>query len=328
MTEQIQNLYRQAWNKIKTAENILLVTHYNPDGDGLSSVCAMIELLKLENKRYFAYCHDEPPKNFDFLPNLEKINFYGDKSTELENFSQFDLIIIFDCGSLSRTKLTEEIINKQNNQFVIEMDHHPKIDDFSDLEIRNSRAAATAEIVYYFFKANQLRINKNIANCLLTGILTDTANFLYPATSEETIKISSELLSMGAKLPQITESTLRNKSLEAMKIWGKIMANLLINQKYNFAITALTLEDINGFDIKSEELEGLSNFLGNLYGVRGILLLREEKDGIIKGSLRTSDPDVDLSKLAQQLGGGGHAKAAGFSLVGRLEKLENGWKII
>jgi len=326
MDEQILIKFKQAWDKIKNANNIFLVTHYNPDGDGLSSVCAMIELLKLQEKKFFAYCFDEPPRTFDFLPNLEKINFHSDQP--VTDFYKHDLILVFDCGSLSRTKLDKEISEKETGQFVIEFDHHPKIDNYSDLEIRNSRAAATAEIVYYFFKANQIRINKNIANCLLTGILTDTANFLYPATSDATIKISSELLSMGAKLPQITESTLRNKSLEAMKLWGKIMANLQINLNYNFAITALTLEDIDGLDIKNEELEGLSNFLGNLYGVKAVMLLREETKGILKGNLRTADPTIDLSKLAQKLGGGGHTKAAGFSMEGHLEKTEKGWKVI
>lgn len=329
MNEQISRLLRQAYSKISEANNILLVTHFNPDGDGLSCVCAMTELMKQLGKNYYAYCHSQPASTFDFLPNLEKIHFHheNNQSPDLENFNQYDLIIVFDCGSLNRTKLTEEISNRLPSQFVIEIDHHPKIEDYADLEIRDSQAAATTEIVYHFFKTNQIKINKNIANCLLTGILTDTANFLYPSTSESTIKISSEMLSLGAKLPQITENTLRTKSLSAMKLWGKIMSNLQINPKYNLAFTVLTQSDLNGGLINNEEIEGLSNFLGNLYGVKGIMLLREEADGTIRGSLRTADQATDLSKLAQKLGGGGHAKAAGFTIDGRLEQTEKGWII-
>jgi phosphoesterase RecJ-like protein len=329
MDSQTTQLYQTAFQRIEQADKILLVTHYNPDGDGLSCVCAMAEYLKLIHKDYFIYCYNQPAATFEFLPNIEQFNYHHEASElpEVPNFNNFDLILVFDCGSLSRTRLEVEIKTRTPNQFVIEFDHHPKIEDYADLEIRDHQAAATTELVYHFFKTNRLKMNRNIANCLLTGILTDTANFLYPSTSESTIKISSEMLSLGAKLPQITESTLRTKSLEAMKLWGKIMSNLQINPKYNLAITVLTQSDLNGGSINSEELEGLSNFLGNLYGVKAIMLLREEADGKIRGSLRTADQATDLTRLAHLLGGGGHAKAAGFTIEGKLIKSENSWRV-
>lgn len=330
MDELTLKRYQQAAQKVEAAHKILLVTHYNPDGDGLSCVCAMAEYLKLIQKDFYLYCYSQPATTFEFLPNLEQIHFHNETQvgSDLPQFESFDLIIVFDCGSLSRTRLETEISSRTANQFVLEFDHHPKMEDYSDLEIRDQHAAATTELVYHFFKINHLKMNKNIANCLLTGILTDTANFLYPSTSELTIKISSEMLSLGAKLPQITENTLRTKSLEAMKLWGKIMSNLQINPKYNLAMTVLTQKDLNGSSINSEELEGLSNFLGNLYGVKAIMLLREEADGNIRGSLRTADQATDLSSLAHLLGGGGHAKAAGFTITGKLIKTENSWKVI
>lgn len=331
--------YQKAYGKILAAQNILLVTHYNPDGDGLSSLCLMIELLENLGKKYLAYCYDEPALTYSFLPHWEKIH-YRQKRNNLNNgrnlpeenawlnFSRFDLIIVLDCGSLSRTKLVEEISRRGENQRIIEFDHHPKMDNYADLEIRDPQAAATAEIIYHFLKANKIKINRRMAGCLLVGIMTDTANFLYPSTSEQTVKIAAEMLALGARLPQIIENTLRNKSLASLKIWGKIMSNLQINPKYNFAVTVLTLKDINTSGAEDEELEGISNFLGNLYGVKGVLLLREEAGGFIRGNLRTAHPEIDLNNLAKLLGGGGHAKAAGFTLEGRLEKTEKGWKII
>ncbi|KKR19816.1 MAG: DHH family protein [Parcubacteria group bacterium GW2011_GWE2_39_37] len=331
MNEQTINLYKQAFNKIMKAQNILLVTHQRPDGDALSSICAMIEFMKINNKSFFAYSQDEPAKTFNFLPNIELINFDVKMKKlpeeQLANFGSFDLIIVLDCGSVSRTNLGIEISKRQPNQFVIEFDHHPKISDYANLEIRDTKISATAELVYYFFKINQVRINRNMANCILTGILTDTANFLYPSTSEMTVKISSEMMSLGAKLPQITENTLRNKSLAAMRLWGKIMSSLQINPKYNFATTILTKADMAEHAVDPEELEGISGFLSNLYGVNGIMLLQESGNGIIRGNLRTSSPDVDLSKLARMLGGGGHAKASGFTIEGEMVKTEEGWKI-
>ncbi len=319
-----KNVYIKAFNKIKQAHKILLVTHNQPDGDALSSICALIELLINLNKNFFAYCYDAPSRQFNFLPHLEKINSHKNELI----FSEYDLIIALDCGNLNRTKLTREIKNKSSNQFIIEFDHHPKIDNYANIEIRDSSSSSTAEILYHFFKNNKIKINKNLAVCILTGILTDTGNFLYPNTSDQTIKIASEMLLYGARFSQILESTWRNKSLSAMQIWGQAINNLRINQKYNFACSVLTYQDLSQEGTADEGSEGIASFLSNLYGVNGLILLREEEKGKIKGNLRTNNPQIDISKLAQVLGGGGHAKASAFVIEGSIKKTDKGWKII
>jgi phosphoesterase RecJ-like protein len=315
-------LHNKIFNKIKEAENILLVTHEKPDVDAVSSVCAFIDLLERLKKPYFAYCFDAPPRQFDFLPYLEKIS----AQKNALNFNNYDLIIIFDCGGMGRTKLTDEITNRSKHQFIVEIDHHIKVGSYADLELRDPEKASTTELVYNFFKANKIRINKNVANCVLAGILTDSGNFIYAATTGRTIKIASEMLSRGANLVRIMESTLRNKNLPALKIWGKAMSRTRINKKYNIAFTVLTLDDIG--DLNEEDLEGIPNFLGNLHNVKAIMLLREQKDGTIKGSFRSAHGNTNVAMLAQVLGGGGHVKAAGFTVEGRLEMTENGWMVL
>lgn len=315
--------YIQIYNKIKEAENILLLTHEKPDVDAVASVCAFIEFLESLEKKYFAYCYDAPPQQYAFLSHTEKIT--SDKNKL--DFSEFDLIIIFDCGSIKRTKLEDEILKKNKNQFLIEIDHHIKIEDCADLELRDSSAASTTLLVYEFFKANKIRINKNIANCVLAGILTDSGNFIYQTTNEQTVKISGEMLKAGANLPRIMDNTLRNKNLPALKIWGEAMARIQINKKYNIAFTILTAEDAK--DLDEEDLEGIPNFLGNLNNVKAIMVIREQSDNTIKGSFRSAHPDADVSKLAQALGGGGHIKASGFNIPGKLFKTRNGrWEIV
>lgn len=311
--------YIKAYNYIKDANRILLATHDRPDGDAAASVCAMVEILELINKPYSVFCLDLPSVHYNFLPHWDKFK------TQV-NFSDFDLIIALDCGSVERTNLSKEILARNKNQIIIEIDHHPKIKDYADLEIRMIEASSTTELIYHFIKTNNITINKNIATCILTGILTDTANFLYPATSADTIHIASEMLSHGARLPKINEFTLRNKSINSMKTWGLALANLQINKKYNFGVTVLKLDQVSHLD--EEELEGISGFLSNLHEVKGIMLLREQKDGTIKGSLRSASPKIDISKLAQILGGGGHATASGFTIPGQLEKTETGWEIV
>lgn len=315
-------IYKRIYSKIKEAGKILLVTHERPDVDAISSVCAMIELLEKEGKSYFAYCYNSPPRQYDFLPNVQKIT--ADK--EKLNFREFDLIIIFDCGGMNRTKLAEEILSRNKNQFIIEIDHHIKTEDYADLELRNPKASSTTEVVYDFFKTNGVRINKNMAQCILSGILADSGNFLYATTSDKTVKISGEMLTRGANLPQIMDNTLKNKSLKAMKAWGKAMDRVKLNKKYNIAFTILTKDDTEG--LEEEEIEGIANFLGNMSEVKAIMVLREEKNGLIKGSLRSAHPTTNVSILAQALGGGGHIKASGFTIEGRFEKTNKGWRVI
>ena len=315
--------HRIAYKKLKKAKKVFLVIHEKPDGDAISSVCAMIDLLEDLEIEYYAYCFSEIPNNFCFLPHTEKIN-----NQKPDDFSIYDLIIPLDCGSMSRTTLIDEISGRGKNQKVIEFDHHLKVDSYSDIEIREIRAASTTEIIYDFFKKNKIKINKTKATCILTGISTDTGNFLYPSTSEKTIRISSEMMVRGARLPNIIDSTWRNKSISGMKLWGIAINNLEINKKYNFATTVVTREDIRNTGASEEDIEGISGFLSNLDNVAGLLMLREDDDGMIKGSFRTAREDVDVAQIARVLGGGGHTKAAGFKIKGRIVRENDGWRIV
>ncbi|MFW5888266.1 MAG: DHH family phosphoesterase [Patescibacteria group bacterium] len=329
--------YRLAYNKIKEADNILLLTHQRPDGDALSSMCAFTLLLDRLHKNYAAFCYDRPSAAFHFLPNIEKITTvppeFGKESGKKQSgkyFSDFDLIIILDCGSIHRTGLGEEIIrHKDQDQFLLEFDHHPKVEDEGDLEIRKPEAASTTEVLYYFFQKNNITIDKDIANCILTGILTDTANFLHPTTTKNSMNIASKMLLSGAYFPKITKSTWQNKTISSMKLWGIALDNLKINKRYNIAFTVLTLDDIEKYKENGEAFDSIAGFLSNIGGeLKAVLFLREEEKGKIKGSLRAIDPTMDVSKLANYFGGGGHAKASGFMIEGSIEKTEKGWKII
>ena len=141
------------------------------------------------------------------------------------------------------------------------------------------------------------------------------------------------MLVYGAQFPLIVKNILYNKSLSAMKLWGLVLNNLQINSKCNLAFSTLTLEEIGRFDNSEDVFDSISGFLSNLYGVKAVLFLREEKNDLtgiiqIKGSLRSSHPHIDVSKLAKIFGGGGHTKASGFVIDGRLEKNKNGWRLV
>jgi phosphoesterase RecJ-like protein len=141
------------------------------------------------------------------------------------------------------------------------------------------------------------------------------------------LQVASHLLNIGARHQEINKNILRNKSLSLLKLWGRAFERLRYNSSYDLAFTVITSQDITECGAESESASGLSNFFNDLAGAKASLVLIEQPDGTIKGSLRTTRDDVDVAKLAKTLGGGGHQKAAGFSVSGRLVYNEGNWFI-
>jgi bifunctional oligoribonuclease and PAP phosphatase NrnA len=328
--------FKASWKKILESKRVLLVSHLSPDVDAIASLGALIEVLKDLNKDFVAFA-DGKNDDYYFIPNeeyiigskddlfravKEKYNDGKDFDSGILNF--FDLIISVDCGSVERTSLSDEIEEINDfmlDTFIIEFDHHPLVTSYADIEIKVP-LASTTEVLYHFVDINNLDINRSLANCLLAGILTDTANFLYPSVSSSTLKIASEMMTLGAQFPKLTNKTWRNKSVSEMKLWGLALNNLQVNKKYNVAFSVLLHEDLNEFKKKfggwgSDIFSDIVGFLSSLSEADAVFLLREEEVGNIKGSIRAgSNSAVDVSRFASFFGGGGHKKAAGFFIKG------------
>lgn len=332
-----QEKLKLAYRKILLAKRILLIGHLSPDADTLSSISAIIELIKDKGKYFYAFSQGKKDGDFSFMPNEALI-----KSVEPDSLDFFDLIITLDCGSLSRTGievLIKEAIKfrgKEKKPFFIEIDHHEKTESLFDLEIRYSDKASTSLIIYDLLKANNLEITKNISNCILSGLISDTGCFMYSNSSPKAISVASEMLSRGASFNKILKATTKNSNLLSLKLWGKAIENLHFNPQTGLASSGLKEEEIlelkNKFKENSEnlvisDLFGLIvSFICSLKGVKIALLLREE-GGIIKASLRTNENNINVAQIAAKFGGGGHQKAAGFSMKGELIKTSNGWKV-
>lgn len=339
MTEQTI-LFQKIFQEFISAKNILIVGHLNPDGDALSSVCSLLELAEKYEIPAHAFCRDcKNSGAFDYLPHIQKI---ADTAEFLGDLKNFDVIIAVDCGSLARTNLEAQIIalkKEPKRPLLIEFDHHPSNEHWPDLEVRLPEKAATAEIIHDFLKANGEEINRDQADCILTGLLSDTGNFLYSKTSTTNLIIASEMVACGARFAKIVDRLIHNQSLLTMKLWGLALNNLRINKKYNLAFSVLTRPEIDEIlqEASAEDLDNFSGqdifgeiagWLSNLSGVSAIMLLREDPEGLVKGSLRSVQDGVDVSKLAKKFGGGGHPKASGFTLSGSLIKDDGKWRII
>ena len=173
----------------------------------------------------------------------------------------------------------------------------------------------------------RIPINRHAATSLLTGILTDTGHFSNLGTTQEAMEIASDLLAKGADHRTITEATMRNKSIGTLQLWGRALSRLTINHTTGVVSTVVTLEDLKECGVDGEATTGISNFLNSLSEGKIALVLQEDANNLIKGSLRTTS-DINVADIAKQFGGGGHAKAAGFKIKGKLVKTQRGWKVV
>lgn len=333
LTEKLQLAYQ----KIKKAKNILLVGHIYPDADAVASLGAMIEIAKNNGLAFYAFASQKPAGAYSFISNESLVNpIYPD------DLLIFDIILIVDCGSISRTGLEgdlrkiikdEQLGLLSQRPYIIEFDHHEQQESYADLEIRDPNKAATTEVIYHFLVANHLEITKTLADCILIGLMTDTGHFLHANASREALAIASEMLLRGASLPRIINKTAHNKSFATLKVWGRALEKMKFNESTGLAAAALSAQDLEELltpaekELNADLFGDIVSFISYLSGVRIALLLREEGD-LIKASLRTNDNDIDVAALAAKWGGGGHKKAAGFSVKGSLKETETGWSII
>jgi len=327
---------QSAYDKFRLAGRVLIVGHTSPDADALSSIGAMIEIIRPLGAEIYAYADRKPNDTYSFIPGADLVSVI-----EPDDLLKFDVILILDCGSISRTSLEARLRTLlkadaegrlRRRPYIIEFDHHQPQETYADLEIRLPDKASTTEIIYHFLKANNLEITKVLANCILIGLMTDTGHFLHANSSREAIAVSSEMLLRGASLPKIVSHTVNNKSFVSLKIWGRALENLHFNEETGLASSGLTAAELDDLLSPAAVLEAdlfgdIVSFLSTLNGVKVALLLREDGERI-KGSLRTNYEGIDVAAIAQTFGGGGHKKAAGFSIEGRIARTEKGWKVL
>ncbi|MFZ5364753.1 MAG: DHH family phosphoesterase [Patescibacteria group bacterium] len=311
------------FERLNAAQRILIVCHVNPDADTLGSAAAFFNYLTDQNKNVICFCQNEIPQYLSEFKNHLRIIHELDS----QRFDWYDTIVTLDCGEAKQTGINDFIAQRSKNCFVINIDHHHTNDIFGDLNLVMPDASSTSEIIYELFRAQRVKLNRKILNLLLTGIMADTTFFSNGATKAASLSIASELLSGGADLKVVMASLWKNKNIDTLKFWGQILSRLEYSSENEIAYTVITRRDLAEKNLSEEVIGGLSNFLTNLYQPKFVLVLRETDNGQIKGSLRTTRNDVDVSKLAQRLGGGGHKKAAGFTIDGKLEKVGGRWMI-
>lgn len=315
----MNHIYEQIYRKLLSANRIVLVAHKNPDGDTLGAVTGLLYWLTSFGKFAVPFCASAIPKEYDFLYGISRF------TSDPKAFLSADLVCVLDAGSLGHAGVAD-YINEGDRARIMNIDHHNVNDGYGIINLVESKASSTSEVIYRLVKSFGIKFSSEPATSLLTGIITDTSFFVNAATSTEAMAAAGEMLGSGAEYNKIHRRLFKNKSLMAISLWGKALERLSFNSEYGIATTAIKLSDYEGSE-GEEAMEGITNYLCATLKVPVILALREVSGGKVKGSLRTVT-DIDVSAFAKALGGGGHKKAAGFTIEGHLEENENGWKIV
>ena len=209
----------------------------------------------------------------------------------------------------------------------INIDHHASNDNFGEINFVITDVASASMIVYQILKALKCKITPATANALMTGIYTDTGGFMHQNTTPLTYQYAAELIKLGASPQHVAQNVFHKYDFNTLKLWGKVLQNLHVTAD-GAAVVGVEEKDYESLGCTRQDLAGVIDFINAMPEARYSVMLSEDGKGNVKASLRTRKDDVDVKALAEQYGGGGHVKAAGFSIPGgRLEK-EVKWKIV
>ncbi|MBU0727060.1 bifunctional oligoribonuclease/PAP phosphatase NrnA [Patescibacteria group bacterium] len=314
-----QNELNSIKELIENSNKILIIPHKSPDGDTMGSALGLYQLFKNLGKEPEVRCFDPPPLVFSFMPNVEQVK------VDLEDLD-YDSIFIVDAGASHLTGFNEsypELFDKSLN--VVNIDHHGSNDFFGKYNLVVTDSASATAIVYEMILQLGLEIDRHIATCLLTGIYTDTGSFMHSNTTAEVMKISARLLAKGANLRSISKDIFNTTKVSTMRLWGRVMKNAYQTSD-QVTMSIVTNKDFEDTGADYSEMTGAVDYVNAVPSAKYSVILTERGDKV-KGSLRTLRDEVDVAEIAAAYGGGGHTKAAGFTIPGKLEK-EIRWKVV
>ena len=283
--------------------NFYILTHKSPDGDTLGSAFALCFSLQKLNKQAKVLCSDEIPKKYDFLfENIKEQNF------------ESKYIISVD---VSDTQLLGEKLSCYADKIDLCIDHHHSNNHFSKFEYVESSSAATAEIIYEIIKSLKVDIDTNIANCIYTGISTDTGCFRHANTTARSYRIAADMIDIGANAFQINKAMFDTKSIAKLSLEKVALESMEFFSQNKCAVISITHEEIIKTGACDSDFDGISSIPRQIEGVLVGVFIKEKEPGIFKISLRT-DESIDASKICEKFNGGGHRCAAGCTIFGNL----------
>jgi phosphoesterase RecJ-like protein len=300
-----QETLRRTKDLLSRSQTVLLLTHQRPDGDALGSLLGLGHMLRAAGKKAFPVLAEGMSSVFRYLPGS------GEVRAELP--PAYDLSILVDCADSERISVPGGTPLRPPD---ILIDHHITNGRFAALNLVDSSASATSELLVDLAPDLGLPIPPEAAMCLLAGVVTDTLGFRTPNTGPHTLDVVLRLMQAGGSLPETVERSLHRRSFSAARYWGAGLSRL--EREGEIVWTSLTLADRRAAGYPGRDDADLVNILSSIDGHKVALIFIEQEDGKIKISWRVGE-GMDVTPLAISFGGGGHPAASGASVEGSLE---------
>lgn len=305
-------MFKEAKELVEKSKTIYIVGHKNPDGDAIGASFATHFALKKLGK-ISKVIMPSMSDTFNFLPNIDECI---DRVLE----DEYDLLICVDASNPERLACTEEDFKKAKKILVI--DHHKIIKLYGDVNCVDTTMPASCELIYNFLVELDVEIDEKIATYLYTGIMTDTGSFNYETTKPSTHLIASKLLEIGVNFSYICKKLNNTMRESKLRLLAKTIDNMERYFDGKLIYSYIDNETLSKLGINDEDAEGMTNYLITVYGTQVAVYVREKSNGEKKVSMR-SGKKIDVSKIAIAFGGGGHARAAGYTMNSDYEKAKN-----
>jgi phosphoesterase RecJ-like protein len=293
----------------------LLTTHVRPDGDGLGSMIALAETLRRRGKEVELVTATTLPARYQFLNSGGQIKRFA---TGTSNWRKAEVIAVLDTGTWNQLGDFAQALRESAAAKVV-IDHHQTQDDLGALRLVDASAEATGRLVYEAIRALKEPLSQSAAEALFVAIAMDTGWFRHSNTTAATLALEAELIAAGARPAPLYELLFEQNTLPRLKLTGLILDRLQTAANGRIAYTEVRRSDYEATGATPQDTEDLVNFPRSLSGVEVALFFMEQPPGGVKVSFR-SRSRVDVARLAERFGGGGHRLASGATLEGSLEQ--------
>lgn len=297
-----KKIFQKIKEKLKKADNIAILSHFDPDGDSIGSMIALSLALKILRKKS-SIITAVFPKEYKWL--LKNINIIDNPQKSYKP----DLVFILDSSDSNRVNM-EKIF--KNNPFIINMDHHLDNKNFGDINcIENT--SSVGELVFDLLNFLKVRITKSIAEAIYVAIITDTGNFRYENTKESTFMVAAQLVKAGLKPYDIVKKVYENRDLGELDVYKEALKNIKFVNNGKIVYTNLTTAS-------KIEVRSVIDFIRTFEKAEVAIVFKKLSSKLFKISLR-SKSFADVNKVAKEFGGGGHKKASGCTVRGREKEI-------
>ncbi len=289
---------------IKSSKNILIISHLNPDGDTLGSMCGLYSAVKDNFKKSAdMLLLSKLPVLYEFLPYIQEAKHIDDYDKSRE----YDLVIDVDVAAYDR--MCEAAILFEKAKYTVNIDHHKTNNSYANLNFVSPEASSTGEVLFGLMKKMGWKISLNTANALYTAILTDTGSFRFDNTGAKAFQYASEMVEIGVKPSEVYKNCYESNSKELVQFQAYCLSKAIFENNNKIAYTLIYKKDTEKFNVGDDCTEGLAENLRAIVTTDVAFIVKQIGVNISKISMRSKV--VDVAEICSVFGGGGHQQAAG-----------------